>query len=140
MISPAKYGRLGVFHFREVAIRRMEVHFWALSSLIRTFCTLEVIEEPADAERKSETAKVRVLHQRDRTLVRGGTRRCTVVRGGTRRYSVTALRFCRCSEDNSEPDVNALRQDGALEGARSQNFGVSDYEWADQICLRQSKP
>ena len=49
MISPAKYGRLGVFHFREVATRLPEVCFRALPPTSITFRTLEVIEMFPDA-------------------------------------------------------------------------------------------
>ena len=48
VISPTKYGYLGVFYFHEVATGLMKVHFWTLSSLIDTSYTLKVIEEFAN--------------------------------------------------------------------------------------------
>ena len=44
MISPAKGGRLGAFHFCEGTTQLMKVDFWALSSHIWAFGTLKAIE------------------------------------------------------------------------------------------------
>ena len=52
MISPAKYGCLVAFHFREVVTQLPEVHFWALPPTSITSCTLEVIEMFPDVRNK----------------------------------------------------------------------------------------
>jgi len=44
LVSPANFGRLLPFHFREVATWLLEVHFRALPVTCRTSDTLKVIE------------------------------------------------------------------------------------------------
>ena len=59
MISPAKYGRLVVFHFCEVVTQLPEVHFWALPPTSITSRTLEVIEMFPDAPLESTRRTIR---------------------------------------------------------------------------------
>ena len=71
MISPAKYGRLGAFHFCEVTAQLMKVDFWALSSLICAFGTLKVIEVFPDGVLSLDTLKSNAIAS-DQNLICSG--------------------------------------------------------------------